>query len=185
MKEAFEAIGNENVLSADQQNVLKRFADKFITCSLKDPSTRDIVQQVNIHHHTRACRKIDCQICRFLFPRFPTNETLISVPAKIKFKDEEEREKNVAKAKKALQKVKSILTDDEAMKELDNEFPVDMTLTDDENYMKEIEEKRLFALLIKSDIGKILEIEENVLLPEEFRKDIFKRKRCMGSNLIF
>ena len=62
------------------------------------------------------------------------------------------------------------------MKELDNEFPVDMTLTDDENYMKEIEEKRLFALLIKSDIGKILEIEENVLLPEEFRKDIFKRK---------
>ena len=147
LKEAFEAIGNESVLSTDQQRVLTRFADKFITCSLKDPSTKDIVQQVNIHHHTRACKKIDCQICRFLFPRFPTNETLISVPAKIKFKDEEEREKNVSKAKQALQKVKSILTDDGAMKELENEFPVDMALTVDENYLNDIEEKRLFALL--------------------------------------
>merc|ERR1712015_410954 len=71
LKEAFEAIGNESVLSADQQSVLTRFADKFITCSLKDPSTKDIVQQVNIHHHTRACRKIDCQICRFFVSKIP------------------------------------------------------------------------------------------------------------------
>ena len=34
LKEAFDAIGNECVLSEEQQNVLAKFADKFITCSL-------------------------------------------------------------------------------------------------------------------------------------------------------
>ena len=68
LKEAFDVIGNEMVLDAEQESVLIKFADKFITCTWKDPGTRDIVQEVNIHHHTRSCQKPNCAICRFLFP---------------------------------------------------------------------------------------------------------------------
>jgi hypothetical protein len=70
LQEVFDAIGNEMLLDKGQEEVLTKFADKFITCTLKDPSTRDIVQQVNIHHHTHSCWKFNCPVCRFLFPRF-------------------------------------------------------------------------------------------------------------------
>ena len=61
IKEALDAIGREEILSEQEKQVICKFADKFITCTLKDPSTKDIVQAVNIHHHTRSCRKIITQ----------------------------------------------------------------------------------------------------------------------------
>ena len=106
VKAVLDEIGNENSLSAEEESILARFADKFITCSLKDPDTKDIVQEVNVHHHTRACRKYNTTNCRFHFPRFPVNETLVSVPARIKYPDESIRKEMINKAKCALKKLK-------------------------------------------------------------------------------
>ena len=36
-----------------------------------------IVREVNIHHHTKTCRKFDT-ICRFKYPRFPSNFHIIA-----------------------------------------------------------------------------------------------------------
>ena len=62
--EAFEKIRNEEILNEREREVISEFADLFITCSLKDPRTKKIVEEVQIHHHTRACRKY-CPKCRF------------------------------------------------------------------------------------------------------------------------
>ena len=52
-----------------EHEALVAFIDKFCTCSLKDPRTRDIVRTVNMHNHTKTCQKYMVE-CRFWFPRF-------------------------------------------------------------------------------------------------------------------
>ena len=91
--------------------------------------------EVNIQHHTRTCKKDGCPICRFFFSRFPTNETLISVPAKIKYKETKKREEILAKSK-CVSRVKNILINDEDRKELDSKHPVDIEMATDETYLK-------------------------------------------------
>ena len=122
LKDAFELIGNEGEITEKEELVLTKFADKFITCTLKDPTTKKIVEEVNIHHHTKTCRKCgraECRSdCRFFFPRFPVDETLVSVPAKIKYKNEQEREEMLIKSKLVLKKVKDVLVDEEEMEKL-------------------------------------------------------------------
>ena len=41
--------------------------------------TEKIVSKVQIHHHTKSCRKYGT-ICRFSFPKFPTTETILAIP---------------------------------------------------------------------------------------------------------
>ena len=41
-----------------------------------------IAKEVNVHHHTRTCKKYD-QHCRFNYPRFPFHETIIAQPLKV------------------------------------------------------------------------------------------------------
>ena len=90
----------------------------------------------------------------------------------------------ISKSKCVLTKVKNVLIDDDAMKELDNALPVDMSCTNDETYLDNIQEKRLIALLLKSNIGNILDIEENILLPKhereaQFQKDLVEQYKEM------
>ena len=77
IKSALEKIKNEEKLNDIEKKALAEFADLFISCSLKNPSTERIVRAVNIHFHTKTCRKY-CPKCRFYFPRFPSLKTLIS-----------------------------------------------------------------------------------------------------------
>ena len=81
LEEAFKKIRNEETLGADDKLCLAEFADRFITCSLKDSNTKKIVEEVQIHHHTKTCRKYGSK-CRFNFPRYPTIRTIVSVPYK-------------------------------------------------------------------------------------------------------
>ena len=75
IKEGFENIkeerlgieGNEEE-DEPQLRALSNFIDEFISCSLKDPSTLDIVRSVNMHKHTKPCQKKPP--CRFRFPRY-------------------------------------------------------------------------------------------------------------------
>ena len=104
-------------LRKKHKKIISKFADLFITCSLKDPMTKKIVEEVQIHHHTKACRKY-CPICRFFFPRFPSLRTIVSVPFhKIQGNREEQLEK-LEKSKAVLKKVSVVLENEETMDEL-------------------------------------------------------------------
>ena len=82
IKEAFRKIKADTPLNEDEKGALADLADNFISCSLKDPRTEEIVKLVNMHHHTKTCRKYGCT-CRFHYPRFPSLRTLISVPLRM------------------------------------------------------------------------------------------------------
>ena len=74
LKNAFEMIKKEEKLESSEKKSVANFADLFISCSLKNPKTEEIVKLVNMHHHTKTCRKYGCE-CRFYYPRFPSLKT--------------------------------------------------------------------------------------------------------------
>ena len=58
IQESFEKIKKHEVLQKQHLQHLAMLADKFVSCSIKDPKTKQIVKDVNIHHHTKqACYK--------------------------------------------------------------------------------------------------------------------------------
>ena len=59
---------------------------------------------------------------------FDSHYFLISVPAGIKYTDESKREEMLLRAKKVLLKVRDILINTDLMKELENAYPIDMTM---------------------------------------------------------
>ena len=83
-------------LKDHEELAVKKFANKFTTCTLNqatlesmtdDPVLKqksadllEIIKSVNLHNHTRTCRKYDTS-CRFGFGKFPFWETLISRPS--------------------------------------------------------------------------------------------------------
>ena len=115
VEKCFKLIKVQEQLSSEQINELVKFADALVSCSLKSPRTSHIVSEVNIHHHTKTCRKHGSD-CRFHFPKFPTIRTIISTPARILFPDESKRKEMVEKAEKTLTEVKTVLKNDFLMK---------------------------------------------------------------------
>ena len=57
IKKALQNIKDDIKLDDKELSAIVKFADSFISCSVKDPRTSDIVQSVNKHHHTKTCRK--------------------------------------------------------------------------------------------------------------------------------
>ena len=96
---------------------MAEFADHFITCSLKDPRTEKIVRAVNMHNHTKTCRKYNTK-CRFLFPRYPSLRTIIAEPVKLISSSTEEQKKILKQCKDTLEKVKKVLEDDDQMEDI-------------------------------------------------------------------
>ena len=94
LQSLFDKIRNEENLTPDEIQALCKFADLFVTCSLKDVRTEDVVRDVQIHHHTKCCRKSGHK-CRFYFPKFPSIKTMISVPIHQLNLTEEERKQMV------------------------------------------------------------------------------------------
>ena len=97
-----------------EHEALAAFIDKYCTCTLKDPRTREIVKTVNMHNHTKTCPKFSVE-CRFWFPRFPSLRTIISTPAEIKFSDPDMATQKLQEATALLKKVKDVLEDHEQM----------------------------------------------------------------------
>ena len=79
IKEIFQNIRTNAPFDIDQSSILTKFIASFISCSLEDDTVSDIVKEVQIHHHTKTCRKYGSK-CRFNFPKFPSEETLIAQP---------------------------------------------------------------------------------------------------------
>ena len=116
LRDAFKHIKNGQAITTREEEELIQFADQYVSCSKYSPLTREIVQEVNEHSHTKACRKYGGTKCRFDFPRFPTLRTLISSPVKVLKKSEREIEETLKTSKNVLKKVKVVLEDDEVMK---------------------------------------------------------------------
>ena len=112
IERALNLIKAGEELSVDQKQALTEFADLFISVSLKNPTTAEIVKEVNVHHHTtKACRKYGTA-CRFNFPRFPIHKTIISAPSNITYPEEKERNIKMKQHKDFLDGVKEVLEDE-------------------------------------------------------------------------
>ena len=149
LEKQFEGISNvmiklrkaEKLLEADK-DVTVRFVDAFVSCSLEDEGISDIVEDVQTHKHTSTCFKKG-KTCRFNFPRFPSDRTIIAQPLS---QGEEESDyvfkKRKKKIKDTLTKVKEVLTN----------------LTDDEVKEKTLEYVLKKAQVLEQDYYKALEI---------------------------
>ena len=94
---------------------LTKFADMWISVSLLNPRTKKRAEELNCHTCTRkSCYKYT-KNCRFRYPRFPILETLVSVPARIKYTDTKIGQKKIAEAKKIKNNVMTILENKEFM----------------------------------------------------------------------
>ena len=116
VKEAFKCVNNDEIPSDDLKEALEKFADMFLSCTTKSPGGK-IASEVNRHHHTRTCRKKNTN-CRFNFPRLVSPKTILSIPARILYPDEEERVKILDKYNKVMGKIKDCLENDDLIKEL-------------------------------------------------------------------
>ena len=102
LESAFAQIRNEELgKDPDDEDTKKliesltKFTDWSVSCSLKDAMTRDLVMEVNKHQHfDKSCRKRGPN-CRFGFPRFPCTKTIVAIPSKIRYKDEDQHEKEI------------------------------------------------------------------------------------------
>ena len=100
---------------------------------------KDIVEQVQIHHHTKSCYKKG-KGCRYGFPKLPSNRTIIAQPIKEENMSKFERKNLLEAAKCTVDKAKSLLEDVNLDEEMDFEDfvkAVDPNLTPEE-YMYHI-----------------------------------------------
>ena len=111
IEKAFGLIKGGEQLDDEQKQALTQFADLFVSVSLMNPATSSIVNEVNVHHHTkRACKKYGTN-CRFNFPRFPIHRTIISAPSNITYPCETERKNKMKQHTIVLEGVKEVLED--------------------------------------------------------------------------
>ena len=106
LEESYIEKFNKNGEFDDEE--VPNLINDWISCSLDtgDSKLNKIVREVNVHKHTKSCRRSN-KICRFNFPRMPSDRTLIAKPL-----DEENLGKNKCaemrlKAKNILDKVKN------------------------------------------------------------------------------
>ena len=130
---AFENIKNEvfgSVENDAEETALAALIDHFCTCSLKNPTTYDIVNSVQIHNCTKPCYKYGPE-CRFGAPWFPSLRTIVSVPRNIRYNDPEEATNELKKSKNLLKQVKEILENEQVMKYLSQDYEREISI-----YMK-------------------------------------------------
>ena len=123
LQSAFVTCAESNIPDDDQKFALTSFVDEFITCSLRNPSTREIAKQVQTHNHTFTCSKMGSSKCRFNFPRFPCLQTIVAVPLRLIFgEDEEAKKKELMKMRTTLHKVREVLEDKVIMTEVNKMY---------------------------------------------------------------
>ena len=135
VKEAMTKIKNDERLTDEDIENLVKFVDTFVTVDLDDPDVKGIVNEVNTHHHTKACRKKGTT-CRFNYPRLPSTETVIAKPyihmdvvdKKGQQASDEEKRRIFQKLNAKLEKIKEKLEDDDLMKVLECLSPEEQIL---------------------------------------------------------
>ena len=142
-------IPHDEDKSDDESDEKKKEREKE---KVKQKDLKDKVLKLQVHRHTKTCEKHGTK-CRFGFPRYPSNQTLISVPAEerpeFKSLDKDEKEKLLEKYKNILEKVKKALED----KDLDDNLTLkaflkslDIELNDYENALQTSERGKVLIL---------------------------------------
>ena len=190
LEKAFNTCAESSIPDEDETSAMEAFVDEFVTCSLRNPSTRKIATTVQRHHHTFSCRKRSSK-CRFNFPRFPCLYTQVAIPLRLRFGDDEEgKRKEMMKTRIVLHKVREILEDDERMDEVNklyqDEIEEIINANDLSMRAKHILEDQVFRNQILNystdcdgeetkdnpDLGKIL--IQNLILFEKEHAEKFK-----------
>ena len=134
-------------LSKDEENALIDFVDRTVTCTLNPDlaakmidvsKTREdglkiikIVKDVQVHHHTKSCRKQEgTSACRFRFPKFPMWKTIIT---KSQVLDENTDAKNerLERHAKVLETVMIVLEEAEVIEGIMSEYNKDLESIDE------------------------------------------------------
>ena len=123
--------------------------DKWISvCSdTEDLKLNELVKSVNHHHHTQSCRKHGTD-CRFHFPKFPSDRTLIAKPLPDDM-DPEERKEKVEKYQNVLKQVK------EKLNVLEEDQLKNLTIKDFLDQLN-IKEEDYYEALQVSEKGKMV-----------------------------
>ncbi|XP_071810912.1 uncharacterized protein [Apostichopus japonicus] len=75
-------IENAPSVNSSTSEEIISFVDKYISCSnVVDPDLADLLK-LQIHKHSRSCRKGGKPICRFGFPKPPMQKTMLLYPIK-------------------------------------------------------------------------------------------------------
>ena len=148
---AFKKLkNNENLLDGEIE-ALKNFIDEFTTVSTNECKVGEkvskIVLQVNIHCHTKSCRKYDCP-CRFFYPRFPSRKTIIAGP--IIGVDSDQRNKRIKTYEETLDKVRCILNETETIEEIIKLIGTSEKESLDEYRVNKV--RRIEAMLEKAEV---------------------------------
>ncbi len=118
LQEVMKNLAGIKVLDQEEQETVVQFVDSFITCSLEN-DVSDIVQDVQIHHHSKTCQKHGDN-CRFNYPKFPSEKTIIAQPLERQnFVSEDAYKKELKARKQVLTNVKAIIQSI-AMEDLEN-----------------------------------------------------------------
>ena len=145
IKDIFRNIKKNEPFDDEQMVTIRRFIDTFISCSLQDETVSHIVKEVQIHNHSKTCRKYGSK-CRFGFPKFPSEFTIVAQPLLVNdFSSKEDLEKHQKMLKTVLEKVRNIL---EAM---------DIRKKDDKLFAQHLLEKiTIDDILIHAEIAEDL-----------------------------
>ena len=109
IKAVFKKLKTGGTLLPKEQVTAGAFVDMFISCSSDIEGVSEIVEQVQVHRHTKTCYKRG-KNCRFGFPRLPSEKTIIAQPLdKSTFSSEREFKAEVKERQLTLAKVKDVL----------------------------------------------------------------------------
>ena len=144
---------DRNEFEFDSDKVPK-FIDKIISCSTNTGDTvlDEIVTEVQIHHHTKSCRRGKQNHCRFGYPKPPSERTIIAKPLSADMEKEERRRK--------LQMYRDIMTSVKKAlesKDLDENQDLDSFLK-----MLEINSDLYYEALSVSERGKTVVLKRSV-----------------------
>ena len=122
IKNIFKNIKNNKNFDDNQMTTIRSFIDTFISCSLQDENVSHLVKDVQIHNHSKTCRKYG-STCRFGFPRFPSERTIVAQPLVVDdFPSKSDLDKHQKMLQTVLQKVRKVLDDMDARKKKDKLF---------------------------------------------------------------
>ena len=148
-----KSIGDEE--ESDNLKDLIEIADNLISCQIPEdnPSLKEKVLKLQKHKHTQTCRKYGT-VCRFNYPKFPSEKSLIARPRT--FESKEEETKFMDKRKEVLGKALEILEDRDDYK-IDEE-----TTFEDFLELIKCKEKDYYEYISTSERGLILVSKRSV-----------------------
>jgi hypothetical protein len=145
-REAFNKVFSSEFTENDEEfKTVVNFIDNFTTCGIpEDETLNKFVKEVQRHNHTKACQKYENN-CRFGFPKFPSEKTII---AKQIENDVPNRQEIINKHADILSIVKKILES--------SDFDGNMSLTEILSEAKVTAEEYYEALKVSSMGNKII-----------------------------